>query len=138
MITIRKELELKYKPGDKIDGCDYWFSGETFREFMDEFITSDHNFLLKGLPNRNQAIAPIVSAAPIDIIGYVKQYTEDSITVELNVGIINKGLLALIMSDKLKVVPVIIVNNRDQQTHEIYNAKLLAFELAVCPSIQKS
>lgn len=137
MITIRKEIELKYKPEDKFPGCNYWFSGETFKDFMDKFIDSEYNFLLKGIPHKERTHVSLVSADPVDIIGYVKEYTERSITVELNVGIINKGLLALIMKNKLKASPVIIVSGRDQVTNEVFRAKVIAFEL-VCDYMKES
>lgn len=129
MITITKEIKLKYKPGDRIDGCNYWFSEDTFKTSMDKFINSEYNFLLKGLPYKDKTLANIVSADPVDIIGYVESYTDESITVDLNVGIINEGLMTLIMKDALKAAPSIIVSGRDQYTNEIYRIKIIAFEM---------
>lgn len=129
-MNVTKKIKLKYRPGDKMNGAGAWLSGETYYKFMNDFLKSPLNFLLKGSPikaNLNPAI--IIPLSPEDRIGYVKDFTNREITVDLNSSNIYKGLLELIMQDKLLASPILMITKKDQYTQEILEGKIIAFEL---------
>lgn len=136
-MIIRKEIELKYRPRDKIPGGFYWFSEETFRKFMDELINRSNAYLVKGLPPRDKYdMITLLSVSASDVIGSISDYTESKLIVNLNSDKINEGLLELILKDKLQVTPALLVLNKNETTREILDARAICFELSV-PRLQK-
>ena len=138
MITIKKEIEFKYKPGDKIAGSDYWYSSETFKTMMDDWFEHSLCKIVKGRVYREREdVGTLLALCPSDIIGEAISYTIDKLNMYLYLRKINEGLLSLIMTDKLQLSPAIIVCEKDEITKEILKGQIITFELSA-PRAQKS